>query len=314
MPKAVRFDQYGGIDVLQVVEVERPTPLQGEVLVRVKAAGINPSEAGLRHGFLHRIWPATFPSGEGFDFAGIVAEPGAGVSQFAVGDEVIGYTAVFPHHPGSHADYVVVPSDHLTPRPANVSWEAAGALYVAGSTAIATIRAVGLHAGETLVVSNAAGGVGSLVVQVAVAAGAKVIGLSSLAHHPWLKLRGVIPVAYGDGVAERIHAVAGGPIDAFIDTYGADYVELALALGVRPERIDTIANFDAPAKYGVKAEGGSAIDSDSDRLHVLADLADAISEGKVVVPIAHVYALDDVQAAYRELAQGHTLGKIVLVP
>jgi len=185
---------------------------------------------------------------------------------------------------------------------------------VAGATAIAAIRAVGLTAGDTLVVSNAAGGVGSLVVQVAVAAGAKVIGLSSPAHHPWLKLRGVIPVAYGDGVAERIRAVAGGPIDAFVDTYGADYVELALALGVRPERIDTIANFDAAATYGVKAEGGSAIDSDRDRVRVLADLADAISQGKVVVPIAHVYALDDVQGAYRELAQGHTLGKIVLVP
>jgi NADPH:quinone reductase-like Zn-dependent oxidoreductase len=113
-------------------------------------------------------------------------------------------------------------------------------------------------------------------------------------------------------VAERIRAVAGGPLDAFVDTYGADYVELALALGVRPERINTNANFGAPAKYGVKAEGGSAIDSD--RVRVLADLADMISQGKVVVPIAHVYALDDVQAAYRELAQGHTLGKIVLVP
>jgi NADPH:quinone reductase-like Zn-dependent oxidoreductase len=241
MPKAVRFDQYGGLDVLQVAEVERPTPVQGDVLVRVKAAGINPSEAGLREGFLHSIWPATFPSGEGTDFAGIVAELGPGVSQFAVGDEVIGYTAVFPLNLGSHADYVVVPANNLTSRPANVSWEAAGTLYVAGSTAVATIRAVSLTAGDTLVVSNAAGGVGSLVVQLAVAAGARVIGLSSPAHHPWLKLRGVIPVAYGDGMAERIRAVAG-------------------------------------------------------------------------VPIAHVYALADVQAAYRELAQGHTLGKIVLVP
>jgi NADPH:quinone reductase-like Zn-dependent oxidoreductase len=316
MPKAVRFNQYGGIDVLQVVEVARPTPQQGEVLVQVKAAGINPSEAGVREGFLHSIWPATFPSGEGTDFAGIVAELGPGVSHFAVGDEVIGYTAVFPQHLASQAEYVVVPAENLTPRPANVPWEAAGTLYVAGSTALAAIRAVRLTAGETLVVANAAGGVGSLVVQVAVAAGAKVIGLSSPAHHPWLKLRGVLPVAYGDGVAERIRAAAGagGPIDAFIDTYGADYVELALALGVRPERIDTIANFDAPATYGVKAEGGSAIDSARDRVRVLADLADAISQGKVVVPIAHVYALDEVQAAYRELAQGHTLGKIVLVP
>src|SRR5215204_5353705 len=104
MPKAVRFEQYGGLEVLQVAEVERPTPLQGDVLVRVKAAGINPSEAGLREGFLHSIWPATFPSGEGTDFAGIVAELGPSVSQVAPGDEVIGYTAVFPLNLGSHAD------------------------------------------------------------------------------------------------------------------------------------------------------------------------------------------------------------------
>jgi NADPH:quinone reductase-like Zn-dependent oxidoreductase len=317
MPKAVSFDQYGGIEVLQVVEVERPTPVQGEVLVRVKAAGINRSEIGIREGFLQRIWPATFPSGEGTDFAGIVAELGPEVGHLAVGDEVMGYTG-FPQisavtqHRASQADYVVVPADHLTPRPANVSWEAAGSLYVAGATAYAAIRAVGLQAGDRLVVSNAAGGVGCLVVQLAVAAGARVIGLASPAHHPWLKLHDVMPVTYGEGVAERIRAVAGGPIDAFIDTYGADYVEVALALGVRPQRIDTIANFDAPAQYGVKAEGGSAVADEGTR--VLADLAEAISQGTVVVPIAHVYALDDVQGAYRELAQGHTLGKIVLVP
>src|SRR5260221_1392551 len=174
MPKAVRFNQYGGIDVLQVVEVERPTPQQGAVLVQVKAAGINPSEAGLREGFLHRIWPATFPSGEGTDFAGIIAELGPGVSQFAVGDEVIGYTAVFPQKPGSHAEYVVVPADNLTSRPANVSWEAAGTLYVAGFNAIAAIRAVRLTTGDTLGVPNAAGGVGSLGAPLAISPGARV--------------------------------------------------------------------------------------------------------------------------------------------
>src|ERR1700737_722264 len=176
MPKAVRFDQYGGLDVLQVAEVERPTPLQGDVLVRVKAAGINPSEAGIREGFLHSIWPATFPSGEGTHFAGIVAELGSGVSQFAVGDEVIGYTAVFPHGLASHAEYVCVSGDNLTSRPANVSWEAAGTLYVAGSTAVAAIRAVRLTTGDTRVVSNAAGGVGSRGGQLAIAAGAGGIG------------------------------------------------------------------------------------------------------------------------------------------
>src|SRR5258708_35266824 len=144
MPKAVRFNQYGGIDVLQVVEVERPTPQQGEVLVRVKAAGINPSEAGVREGFLHSIWPATFPSGEGTDFAGIVAELGPGVSHFAVGDEVIGYTAVFPQNRASHADYVVVPAENLTTRPANPTWTAEGTPKLAGATSSAGISAVRL--------------------------------------------------------------------------------------------------------------------------------------------------------------------------
>jgi NADPH:quinone reductase-like Zn-dependent oxidoreductase len=166
-------------------------PLQGEVLARVKAAGINPAEAAIREGFPHSIFPATFPSGEGSDLACIVAELGPGVSQFAVGDEVIGYT----HNRASHAEYNVVSANNLTHLPANVPWEAAGTLYVVGSTAIAANRAVRLKAGDTLVVSNAAGGVDSLVAQVAMATGAKVIRLSSPAHHPWLKLRGVIPVA-----------------------------------------------------------------------------------------------------------------------
>ncbi len=308
MPKAVRFNEYGDVDVLNVVDIPPATPGPGEVVVTVKAAGINPGEAKIRDGSLHSLYPATFPSGEGTDFAGVIAELGPNVVQFAVGDEVIGYT----HNRASHAASVVVPVEQLTPRPANIPWEVAGSLYVAGSTAVAALRAVGVKAGETLVVANAAGGVGSLVVQLAVAAGAKVIGLASPANHPWLKLHGVIPVAYGDGMAERIGAVTGNAIDAFIDTYGGDYVELALALGVRPERIDTIVNFDAPAKYGVKAEGGAAVESD--RAKVLAELAEMISQGKVVLPIARVYALEDVRAAYQDLAQGHTPGKIVLVP
>jgi NADPH:quinone reductase-like Zn-dependent oxidoreductase len=306
MPKAVRFNQYGGIDVLQVVEVERPTPGPGEVLVQVKAAAINPGEGKIREGMLHSRWPATFPSGEGTDFAGVVAAIGPEVPQFSVGDEVIGYT----HKRASHAEFVVAPTEQLTPRPANVSWEAAGSLQVAGATAYATIRAVDLRAGETLVVANAAGGVGSIAVQLAVALGAQVIGLAGTANHPWLKLRGVIPVAYGDGMEERIRAAAGKPIDAFIDAYGPNYVELALALGVKPERIDTIADFAALSKYGVKGGGGSDVASST----VLAKLANLISAGQLIIPIANVYALDDVQAAYRELEQGHTHGKIVLVP
>ena len=306
MAKAVRFDQYGGIDVLQVVDVERPEPGRGQVLVNVKAAGINPGEASIRKGLFADQWPATFPSGQGSDLAGVVAAVGAGVQDFVVGDEVIGFT----NNRASQAEFVVVDASDLTPRPRNVPWKVAGSLFVVGTTAYAAIRAVSLKRGDTLVVSGAAGGVGSIVVQLAVKEGAKVIGLASPMHHQWLSDHKVIPVAYGEGIEERIRAATDGHVDAFIDTFGADYVELALKLGVRPERIDTIINFGAVAKYGVKAEGNAQAASAA----VLADLAQRIDQGELEVPIARVYPLAAVQEAYRELEQRHTHGKIVLVP
>src|ERR1700729_3554078 len=145
MSRAVRFDEYGDIDVLKVVEVQDPVPGPGELLVRVKAAGINPGEAKIREGMLHELWPATFPSGQGSDLAGVVAATGAGVAGFATGDEVIGYT----DNRASQAEYVVVEEQNLTAKPANVPWEVAGALFVAGATAYAAVRAVGLTEGDT---------------------------------------------------------------------------------------------------------------------------------------------------------------------
>lgn len=302
MPKAVRFDHYGDIDVLKVVDVERP----GQVLINVRAAGINPGEASIRKGVFAQRWPSTFPSGQGSDLAGVIAAIGEGVQDFAVGDEVIGFT----HNRASQAEFVVVEANDLTPRPRNVPWEAAGALFVAGTTAYAAIRAVALKRGDTVVVSGASGGVGSIVVQLAVKEGAKVIGLASPAHHQWLSKHGVIPVAYGEGVEERIRAASDNHIDAFIDTFGAGYVELALKLGVQTERIDTIIDFEAVTKYGVKAEGNAQAASAA----VLAELARLIDQGELEIPIARVYPLSAVQDAYRDLEQRHTLGKIVLVP
>jgi NADPH:quinone reductase-like Zn-dependent oxidoreductase len=303
--KAVRFDEYGGVDVLKVVDVPRPEPGPGQVLVQVKAAGINPGEAKVRDGLYHSRWPATFPSGEGSDLAGIVAETGPGVTGFSAGDEVIGWT----DNRASQAEYVVVEEQHLTAKPAGVPWEVAGALYVAGATAWAAVRAVDLAEGDTVVVSGAAGGVGSIAVQLARRAGATVIGLASEPHHSWLAGHGVIPVTYGAGVADRIRQAA-GKVDAFIDTVGGDYVQLALELGVEPSRIDTIANFEAVQRYGVKAEGSAAGSSAS----VLAELAGLIADGQLEVPIEATFPLDRVQDAYRRLAQGHVLGKIVLLP
>jgi NADPH:quinone reductase-like Zn-dependent oxidoreductase len=307
MPRAVRFDRYGDVDVLNVVDVERPVPAAGEALIRVKAAGINPGEAAIRKGLLDDLWPATFPSGEGSDLAGVVEEIGPGVMGLEVGAEVLGWT----DQRASHAELVVVPVNQLTAKPEGVSWEAAGALFVAGTTAYATVRAVGASAGDTVVVSGAAGGVGSLAVQLVVLAGATAIGLAGEGNHQWLLEHGAIPVAYGDGVAGRIREVSDGHVDALIDTFGSGYVALAVdELGVAPDRVDTIIDRDAGQKYGVKMEGAAAAAS----ADVLAELVALVDEGKLEVPIAHVYPLDDVRDAFRKVEQRHTRGKIVLVP
>jgi NADPH:quinone reductase-like Zn-dependent oxidoreductase len=304
--RAVKFDKYGGVDVLQVVEVDRPVPGKGQVLVKVKAAGINPGEGSIREGKFAQQWPTTFPSGEGSDFAGVVEEVGKGVKGIAAGDEVIGYT----DNRASHADYVVVDANHVVPRPAKVSWEQAGALFVVGSTAYAAVKAVALKKGDTVIVSGAAGGVGSVVCQLAGDAGARVIGLASPPHHQWLSDHGVIPVAYGEGLPDRIRAASGGHADAFIDTFGNGYVELAINLGIPLDRIDTIIDFAAAQKYGVKTDGNSK----GARAEVLSELAGLIDAGRLEIPIAKVYPLDEVRQAYTELEQRHTHGKIVLVP
>ena len=306
MPRAVQFDRYGGVEVLQVVDVPLPTPGDGEALVRVKAAGINPGEWKIREGMLHDRWPATFPSGQGSDLAGMVERIGAGVERVAVGDEVIGFT----NTRASHAEFAVVPAENLTHRPAEVPWDAAGALFVAGSTAYACVRAVSLSDGDTVVVAGAAGGVGSLTVQLAREAGARVIGLAGEQNHQFLSGLGVIPVAYGEGVEDRLREVSGGKIDAFIDAFGGDYIEIALGLGVRPQRVNTIVNFQAPETHGVSAEGTATAAS----ADVLAGLARLIADGRLQVPIARVYPLEQVQEAFRELERGHTRGKIVLQP
>jgi NADPH:quinone reductase-like Zn-dependent oxidoreductase len=288
--RAVRFTEYGGVDVLNVDEVPTPTAGLGQVLVQVRAAGINPGEAKIRDGLMHARFPATFPSGQGSDLAGIVAALGSGATGVAVGEHVIGYT----NNRASHADYVLAEAEHLTPKPDAVSWEVAGGLFVAGAT---------------VVVAGAAGGVGSIAVQLARLTGAAVVGLASQQNHDWLVAHGVKPVAYGDGVAGRIRHVA-PKVDAFIDTHGADYVQLALELGVSADRIDTIANFGAVARFGVKAEGSAAGASAG----TLAQLAGLAATGQLEVPITATFPLDDVRDAYRLLASGHVRGKIVLIP
>lgn len=303
---AVRSNDYGDVDVLDVVDVPRPVPSAGQVLVQVRAAGINPGEGTIRSGGLADKWPSTFPSGQGSDLAGVIVDTGPGSTGWAVGDEVLGFT----HERASHAEYVLVGQDHLVAKPAEVSWEVAGALFVVGTTAYAALRAIELAAGETVVVSGAAGGVGSVTVQLAAYRGATVIGVAGESAHEWLRAHGVSPVAYGDGVADRIRAAAGGRIDAFVDTVGQGYVDLARSLGVPAERIDTIIDFAAAEQHGVHAEGNN----DASTAEVLAEMVGLVAKGAIEIPIAATYPLTEVRAAFRELERKHAHGKIVLVP
>ncbi|MCU1468599.1 MAG: Oxidoreductase [Actinomycetia bacterium] len=305
--KAVRFDDYGGIEVLEVRDVARPEPGPDQVLVAVRAAGINIGEAKIREGLVREIFPATFPSGEGSDLAGVVKQIGAKVRGVAVGDEVIGYT----DNRASHAEYVLVERANLTAKPLEIPWEVAGALFVAGVTGVGAVRAVAPTAGEAVVIAGAGGGVGVFAVQLALRTGARVIALASDRHHAWLRERGAIPVAYGDGVTERIAGAAEEiPVASFIDLVGSGYVELAIELGIARDRINTTVDFPSAAKYGVKSEGGAAAASAA----TLADLAEAIAAGNLVVPVQRTYPLEDVRAAFSELEAGHVAGKIVLTP
>lgn len=305
--QAVRFDRYGEADVLKVVEVPRPSAGPGRVVVDVVAAAINPGEASIRRGLLHDRWPATFPSGEGSDLAGVVAETGEGVDGVAVGAEVIGWS----DERSSQAEAVSVPAEQVVLKPPGVPWEAAGSLYVAGTTAWATVKSVGLMPGEVVAISGAAGGVGSIAIQLARRLGATVLGIAGAGNSDWLESMGTTAVVYGEGLGERARAAAGGRIDAFIDCFGGGYVDLAVdELGVKPDRVDTIIDWEAGARRGTHVDGMASV---GDVRSVVSELASLIEQGELSVPIAATFSLQDVRQAYELLEPRHTRGKIVLL-
>lgn len=306
MPRAVQFDEYGGLDVLQVREVEARGPDKEEVVVEIKAAGINPGEAAIRTGALHERWPATFPSGQGSDLAGVVNEVGIDVEGFAPGDEVLGWS----WERSSQAEVCLVPAEQLVRKPAELAWEVAGSLYVVGVTAYAAVRAVDIAEGDTVVVSAAAGGVGAVTVQLLKVAGANVVGLASEDHHDWLRAKGVTPVTYGEGVIERILAATPDGVDAFIDLFGPEYIDLALELDVPAEKIETIISYERAQEVGAKTEGSG----DASTPEILGEMAELVAAGKIEVPIAATYPLEEVREAFEQLEDRHTLGKIVLIP
>ena len=306
MPRAVQFDEYGGLDVLTVREIELPELGKEDVRVEVRAAGINPGEASIRKGLLAERFPSTFPSGQGSDLAGVVKEVGIDVIGFAPGDEVLGWCWTRQ----SQAEEVVVPADQLITKPTELSWEAAGSLYVVGVTAFAAVRAVDISEGDTVVVSAAAGGVGTVTVQLLKVRGANVVGLASADHHDWLREKGVTPVTYGEGVMGRILEATPDGIDAFIDLYGPEYVDLAVQLDVPPAKIETIIAYEKAQEVGAKMEGSAEGTSPE----ILKEMAELVAAGRIELPIAATYPLDEVREAFEQLEDRHTLGKIVLVP
>jgi NADPH:quinone reductase-like Zn-dependent oxidoreductase len=203
--------------------------------------------------------------------------------------------------------------NHLVGKPPELPWEPAGGVFVAGATAWAAVRAVDPKPGEVVVVSGAAGGVGGLVVQLAVERGATVLGIAGEANHGWLKDHGVTPVPYADGLdaaAARIRALAPGGVDAFVDTFGQGYVDLARQLGVAVARINTVIDFDAVQRHGVRADGNAEGANTAD----LTELVTRLADGRLELPVARTYPLSEVRAAFGELERRHTRGKIVLVP
>jgi NADPH2:quinone reductase len=276
------------------------------VVVEVRAAAINPGEISIREGRLHDPFPATFPSGEGSDLAGVVTAVAPDVDEFAGGDEVLGFSWAR----SSHATHTAVPVSQLIAKPPALSWEVAGSLYVVGCTAYAAVRAVAPAEGETVVVSAAAGGVGTIVVQLLAARGVRTLGIASGANADWLTAHGAVPIPYGEGLGERLRAAAPDGIDAFIDLFGPEYLQLAVDLGIARDRIETIISFELAAEFGTKAEGSGTAST----REVLTEMARLVAAGTVEIPIAATYPLDQVRDAFALLEQRHTRGKIVLLP
>ncbi len=299
MSRAVSFASYGAPEVLEVIEVPDRHPAEGQVRVAVHTAGLNPFDVKVRHGVLPKL---VLPSLQGSEFAGVIDEVGDGITQWKPGDEVLGWIGR-----GAQAEYVIVPSTSLTAKPRTLDWRTAGGLGLVGNTAKRSTDSLSLGPDDTVLVSGAAGGVGLLSGQLAKLAGATVIGTASPRNHDALRSLGIVPVAYGDGMLERLRGAAPQGYTAMLDTVGGEAIEAALALGVPADRINTIADSAAAARYGLGSVGGGGKTAEE-----LAQLARLAAEGTLVLPIRASYPMDEVRAAYEDLESGHGLGKIVL--
>lgn len=314
MARVVVATGFGGPEVLSVVEEDVGAPGPGEVRIAVRSAGVNPVDWKRYGGAMGT--DAGLPMRLGFEAAGVVAEVGGGgavgpAGPVAVGDEVIAYRI-----DGAYAEELVVPATAVVPKPVGMSWEAAGGLMLAGATAVHALTATAVAAGETVLVHGAAGGVGSMAVQVAVARGARVIGTASEGHHARLRELGAEPTSYGDGLADRVRALAPEGVDAAIDCVGTDEaVDVSLELVADRDRIASIAAFPRGAKEGIRMLGGGpGADTGTEvREAARPQLTALVEQGRLTVD-ARPFGLDDVADAHREGQAGHVAGKLVLVP
>ena len=303
LARSVQIASYGGVEVLDIVEIEKPVPGPGEVLVEVLAAGINHVEAYLRQGMYEGELHVSLPTGQGSDFSGLVAAIGEGVTSFARGSEVLGHTSM-----ASHATFIIVPARNLVTKPASLSWEVAGSLFLAGLAADEAVHAVGVSKGDVVVISAAAGGVGSIEAHLAMAKGATVIGTCGLRNFDYLRQIGVKPVVYGEGVADRIRALAPRGVAAFIDNFGQNNPDVADELGVSRSRF---RSSDHRREIELKAMRPSPEDA-VHNTQVLAKLAALAADRTLNVLISGFYPFDRVREAFDDLEKRHARGKVVL--
>jgi NADPH2:quinone reductase len=309
MSAVVVATAFGGPEVLSVVDEPVPEPGAGQVRIAVRAVGVNPIDYKVYSGMMGND-PSMLPRHLGSELSGVVDAVGPDVDSVQIGDEIIAYPA-----PGAYAEQVVVAAGALVAKPGNVPWDAAAGLLLTGATAVHALTTVDVGRGDTVLIHGASGGVGLMAIQLAASRGATVIATASPAKHELLKSYGALPVAYGDGLADRVRAAAPDGLDAALDLVGTDEaVEVSLELVADRDRIVTTAAFGRAAADGIKLIGGGpgADPGTEIRNAARAQLADAVSAGTLQVLLARTYPLADAADAHRELMKGHTAGKIVL--
>jgi NADPH:quinone reductase-like Zn-dependent oxidoreductase len=299
MVKAARFSQFGGPEVLEIVELPDPHPGPDQVRIAVRAAGVNPSDWKKRQGLMDPELPQTM----GYEAAGVVDELGEGVTDVAVGDRVFGFSA----EEGAQAERAVL--SYYAPIPASLDFAGAAALPAAIETATRALDQLGVGSGSALLVNGASGSVGSAAVQLAVVRGARVIGTASPANHEYLRSLGAEPVAYGQGLAGRVRALAPGGVDLALDVAGSGVLPELIELAGGPEHVVTIADFSGAQQYGVRFSRGEA----GRAVHVLAEIGALIESGRFSLPVARTFPLAEVAQAHRVSEDGHVRGKLVLL-